>query len=101
VVIEFSPSIDFTGTFTGTAFLWSHHLAAKQQVTIGAGGGTRIRFGAFKKEPTGAGFVSSQRIPQTAPGSDVRRDARRGLDVGRNLTGMTPPGGGGKKPSRI
>jgi hypothetical protein len=41
VLAWFCPGIDFTGTFTGTAALVSHHLVEKQKSTIGAGGGTR------------------------------------------------------------
>jgi hypothetical protein len=41
VVIKFYTGIDFTGTFTGTAFPCLHHPAEIQQVKIGAGGGTR------------------------------------------------------------
>ncbi len=40
-MIEFYPGNNFTGTFTGTASLWSHHFAENQQDKIGAGGGTR------------------------------------------------------------
>ena len=57
-MIEFSPGIDFTGTFTGTAFLWSHHLAGKQQDKIGAGGGTRTRTTFYSP-----GILSPVRLP--------------------------------------
>ena len=43
VVQRFYPGSNFTGTFTGTAFLWLLQLAVKQHLKIGAGGGTRTR----------------------------------------------------------
>ena len=55
---EFYPSIDFTGTFTGTAFLWLHHLADKQQDKIGAGGGTRTHTTFYSP-----GILSPVRLP--------------------------------------
>jgi hypothetical protein len=41
VVQRFYPGSNFTGTFTGTAFLKLLQLAVFQQLEIGAGGGTR------------------------------------------------------------
>ena len=43
VVQRFYPGSNFTGTFTGTAFLLLLQLSVKQHLKVGAGGGTRTR----------------------------------------------------------
>ena len=40
-MIEFYPSIDFTGTFTGTGLLWFRHPVEKQRFNDGGRGGIR------------------------------------------------------------
>ena len=68
-MIEFYPSIDFTGTFTGTCLLWFRHPVEKQQFNDGGRGGirTHVRIAPKPDFESGA-FNHSATLPHETPG---------------------------------